>query len=309
MCRELRPRRPPAIDSFICVRWLVHVCDLTCSLCNMIRSCVWHDSFMCLTNSFMRVIWLIHGCDVIHSCVWNNSIMSHCITLQHTALHCNTPAILCVLWRRSDSWWRCIWCRGATATNPRNILQHTITHLPFVACGGADLIVGRGVFGVAIGHVTMLLFHALSYVRVRQPDSALQPTHEILWIHINHISMTHVPYSPTLPTSTLMKSFNTYEWDMNESCPPSPDSTPSRPSHVPHSPTLFNSLIMKTCEGMWHDTFIYATWLILKPYICHTAVLKFPFLCPSAEARLYMPQTHSYVFMGSHEWTGGSWVG
>jgi len=37
-------------DSFICVTWLVHMCDMT-------RSYVWHDSFICVT-------WLIH---VTHS--------------------------------------------------------------------------------------------------------------------------------------------------------------------------------------------------------------------------------------------------
>jgi len=37
-------------DSFMCVTWLIHVCDMT-------HSNVWHDSLMCLT-------WLIHVCDM-----------------------------------------------------------------------------------------------------------------------------------------------------------------------------------------------------------------------------------------------------
>jgi len=40
-------------DSFICVTWLIHICDMT-------HSHVWHDSFTCVT-------WLIHMCDMSHS--------------------------------------------------------------------------------------------------------------------------------------------------------------------------------------------------------------------------------------------------
>jgi len=43
------------MTSFICVIWLIHVCDMT-------RSFVWHDSFMCRT-------WLMSMCDMAHSCV------------------------------------------------------------------------------------------------------------------------------------------------------------------------------------------------------------------------------------------------
>jgi len=36
-------------------------------VCDMTRSCVWHDSFMCVT-------WLIHLCDMTRSCVWRDSL-------------------------------------------------------------------------------------------------------------------------------------------------------------------------------------------------------------------------------------------
>jgi len=42
-------------DSFICVTWLIHMCDMT-------HSYVWHDSFICVT-------WLMH--------MTHNSFMSH----------------------------------------------------------------------------------------------------------------------------------------------------------------------------------------------------------------------------------------
>ena len=56
-----------------CQRW-VCVCDMT-------PSCVWHDSFICVTwrhDSFIRVTWLIHMCDMTHSYVWHDSFM--CVT-------------------------------------------------------------------------------------------------------------------------------------------------------------------------------------------------------------------------------------
>ena len=41
-------------DSFICVTWLIHMCDMT-------HSYVWHDSFIYVWHdSFICVTWLIH---------------------------------------------------------------------------------------------------------------------------------------------------------------------------------------------------------------------------------------------------------
>jgi len=45
-------------DSFICVTWLIHICDMT-------HSYVQHDSFICVT-------WLIHMCAMTHSYVWHD---------------------------------------------------------------------------------------------------------------------------------------------------------------------------------------------------------------------------------------------
>jgi len=75
------------IMSFICVTWLIHMCDMTHSyvwhvihdnvIHDMTHSYVWHDSFICVT-------WLIHMCDMTHSYVWHvihgNVIhdMTHC---------------------------------------------------------------------------------------------------------------------------------------------------------------------------------------------------------------------------------------
>jgi len=53
------------------VTWLIHMCDMT-------HSCVWHDSFMRVTYSFICLTWLIHMCDVTHSYVLRDSFI--CVT-------------------------------------------------------------------------------------------------------------------------------------------------------------------------------------------------------------------------------------
>jgi len=90
---------------FMCVTWLIHMCDGSCFLveehrdelsreaafvrrrssqaCDMTHSYVWHDSFVCVAwlfhtcdvthwymcrDSLICVPWLIHMCDVIHMC-------------------------------------------------------------------------------------------------------------------------------------------------------------------------------------------------------------------------------------------------
>ena len=60
-------------DSFMCVTWLIHVCDMT-------HSCVWHDSFIRMTwlIVWIRVTWRSHVCEVTHSYMWHCSFI--CVT-------------------------------------------------------------------------------------------------------------------------------------------------------------------------------------------------------------------------------------
>jgi len=67
---------------FMCVTWLIHVCDMT-------HSCVWHDSFMCVTcityiytcvrdtYIYTCVITYIYTCVMAHSNVTCHVWMSH----------------------------------------------------------------------------------------------------------------------------------------------------------------------------------------------------------------------------------------
>ena len=102
-------------DSFVCRKWLIHVCDMshsyvmtidirvTCrilthmwwllGLWDMSHSYVWHDLYLRVTwlirtcdmtdtvqkyvglTAFMCVTWRIHMCDMTHSYVWHDSSM------------------------------------------------------------------------------------------------------------------------------------------------------------------------------------------------------------------------------------------
>jgi len=79
-------------DSFICVTWLIHICDMT-------RSYVWHDSFMCAlwyTASSLSCV-----CDMTRSCVWHDAFV--CVTwLVHTCAMTRSyvchDSFICVTW-------------------------------------------------------------------------------------------------------------------------------------------------------------------------------------------------------------------
>jgi len=77
-------------DSFTCVTWLIHVCDVT-------HSYVWHDAFMshdvgCPVVAILRcVTWLIHVCGMTHSCVWHDSFI--CVTWPIHESWCELPCV------------------------------------------------------------------------------------------------------------------------------------------------------------------------------------------------------------------------
>jgi len=116
-------------DSFICVTWLIHVCDMTHSyvwrdsficvlvlsaiwilefgdlmcvrmcvmsnhMCDMTHSYVSHDSFICVT-------WLIHVCDMTRSYVWHDSFICvtwliHVCDMTHSCVW--HDSFVCVTW-------------------------------------------------------------------------------------------------------------------------------------------------------------------------------------------------------------------
>jgi len=100
-------------DSFVCVTWLIRMCDMT-------HWYVWHDSFTCVTwlvhmwdmthlyvwhDSFTCVTWLIHMCDMTHSYVWHDSFM-FVTWLIHVCDMTHSLCILCADAIRSPM---CVW--------------------------------------------------------------------------------------------------------------------------------------------------------------------------------------------------------
>jgi len=78
-------------DSFICVTWLIHMCDMT-------HSYVWHDSFICVTWCHMMhsYTWMSHGTQmngshVNESCHKYEFAMSH-IGMSHVS-HYHTEEV------------------------------------------------------------------------------------------------------------------------------------------------------------------------------------------------------------------------
>jgi len=104
-------------DSFICVPWLIHMCDMT-------HSDVWHDSFICAT-------WLLHMCDMTHSSTWHDSIV--CMTwLIHTCdilhLQCARFDEVLRILRHTAASAHDLQLRLAALTGLSDLLQATPTH-------------------------------------------------------------------------------------------------------------------------------------------------------------------------------------
>jgi len=81
-------------DSFICVTWLIHMCDMTpsCVFMYTFDSCVWHDSFSCRK---------MDGCAMQRKT--HQLTATDCNTLQHTATHYYTlqqcGVVCCAMYR------------------------------------------------------------------------------------------------------------------------------------------------------------------------------------------------------------------
>jgi len=161
-------------DSFICVTWLIHMCDLThCTggwsrimqrlretwlihMCDVTHSYVWRDSFICVTwlihmcdvthctggwsrmMQRLRETWLIHKCDVTHSYVWRDSFI--CVTwliqmCDVTHSHVWRDSFICVTWLIAQVA-GAEWCNG----------QSRVSVLQFVVQWWQTSILLSGVF-------------------------------------------------------------------------------------------------------------------------------------------------------------------
>jgi len=91
-------------DSFICVTWLIHVCDMT-------HPYVWHDSFICVT-------WLIYMCDLTHLYVWHDSFTCPCRCMIWSAR----------VWRETYKSWRVRCCGAAWGSSAAVVWMNHVPH-------------------------------------------------------------------------------------------------------------------------------------------------------------------------------------
>jgi len=92
-------------DSFVCVTWRIHMCDMT-------RSHVRHDPFICVT-------WLIHVCVVTHSydlfCYWDPIFfLNECVLFFFET----------VIWKSVCYSRMCIWMSNTHSVS----VSHSYTH-------------------------------------------------------------------------------------------------------------------------------------------------------------------------------------
>ena len=86
---------------FICVTWLIHMCDMT-------PSCVCNDSFGCVT-------WLIHMCDMTHSYVRHDQFV--CVTWLYTCVATDSYVWYDSFLRQHDSS-LCLFCSSLFFVSP-----------------------------------------------------------------------------------------------------------------------------------------------------------------------------------------------
>jgi len=63
------------VHDSICVKSLIHTCDIFFFLRDMTHLYLWHDSFICWKS-------LIHTCDTTHSYMWHDSVCRYACVLQ-----------------------------------------------------------------------------------------------------------------------------------------------------------------------------------------------------------------------------------
>ena len=211
--------------SFICVTWLIHMCDTT-------HSYVWHDSFIHVTWPFIYVTWLIHICDMTHSYMWHDSFI--CVTwLIHM---CGVSHSY--MWRDSLQLPFCVHLETHIYTHRTHVYinmhkyfyfythKHTHTHTapaplrtPFPAprpCASYHLLVppatSRGKQDPLCVLPTPRLqtpFGQLWFAALLFPHaSRVWPVscHTCGWV-MSHIWMSHVTH--------MKESYHTYEWVMS----------------------------------------------------------------------------------------------
>jgi len=228
-------------DSFICVTWLIHACDMTPSyvwhdsfICGkwlfhmwgMNSSYVWHDGFICVTwlihmcnmtcsyvghVSFIRATWLIHMCDMTHSNVWRDSFIWVPWLVGHNSLKTHD---LSMTRRGADA------CVSESCHTHERCMSHIRMWHVIIMKGS------RHTYECGISHIWKYFIVANEWV--------MYPAYE--WV-LYYIWMRHVTHMNV--NITHMKNFHRCKWM----------------SHVPHvwmSAILYMNASCHTYECEYH---------------------------------------------------------
>jgi len=128
-------------DPFLCVTWLIPVCDMT-------HSCVWHDSFLfwCVTwltfakcSSNLRLheptlsyVWRMHKFDMTHSFAWHDSPLPDAARFEVcvTRLIHMRDSFLCVT--NSCVWYDSLMCVTWLTFAPMQLDFKSVWHVSFI---------------------------------------------------------------------------------------------------------------------------------------------------------------------------------
>ena len=258
-------------DSFICVPWLMCICEVTrsyvqdagyfweWSTSDVTRSYLWRDSFTC-------VPWLVRMCDVTHSYVWRDSfICARCGLLLGATSHVTHSSNECVEWLCHE--WgmnvsrmrnECVVTSGSHVTHmrelPRAMFIHPHTSIPHINSTNSfphsyNLVTHAfpHSFLTFMSHAWHIHFSVFTQIHSHFLSTYSRMHSRIQYTHAFLIYDTFIPHS-----WHIHSSFVTHSFLIRDTIIPHIHSTPS----FPHSFNLFPHACphsVHTCISLsWH---------------------------------------------------------
>jgi len=244
------------------VTWLINVCDMT-------HSCVWHDSFICVTglwrDSCEWVTWLGRMCNLMHSYVCYTYDEFICLPTNAVRIgtcHLCDMTHSCV-WH--DAFMSVTWC-----IHMCDVTHSYVWHDSFI-------------------WVTWLIWYVWHnpFTCVTWLIHMCDTTHSYGWhdaftcmtwlIHMGDMAHSQVWHDPFICVTWLIH-------DMTH-------------SYVWHDPFIYVTWPIHVCDmthsHVWHDSFTCMTWLIHMSDMTHSHVCHDPFICVTWPIH---DMTHSYVW-------------
>jgi len=281
--------------SFLCVTWLIHICDVTLSYvwrvswpsrveafaCVTQRICatwlilMWHDSFECVT-------WLILMCDMTHSHVWHDLTISvtglfHICDMPHDyveAFTCQARNI-CDMTHSYVTWLILMWHDSFVLVTWLVVMCDTAHfhawHDSFISVTWLiDMCDMTHSYVCVRESWAQLMTHSCSWVMSSAHDSAhdsiMSSAHDSIsssltrlsresWAHVTNTNESWDARTATILTSHVYESVTNHVTRMKTS-----RHTHGRvTSYMRMSHISYQWIVT---NHVWHDSFICVTWLI-----------------------------------------------